>query len=83
MTAPASPTFSPTLSQTFSQTYTEARAKFLAAADAAGLAVHSQAHPMRGHDGEALALDVVRDGPADAAALLLPGTWRGPRYRSG
>ena len=63
MTAPAQ--------DSFSQTYTEARAKFLAAADAAGLAVHSQAHPMRGHDGEALALDVVRDGPADAAALLL------------
>ena len=55
----------------FSQTYAEARAKFLAAADAAGLAVHSQAHPMLGHDGEALALDGVRDGPADARALLL------------
>ena len=55
----------------FSQTYAEARAKFAAAADAAGLDLHSHAHPMRGHDGEALAMDVVRDGPADAAAVLL------------
>ena len=55
----------------FSQTYQEARAKFLAAADAAGLAVQSHAHPMRGHDGEALAMDVVRDGPVNASALLL------------
>lgn len=55
----------------FSQTYAEARAKFLAAADAAGLDVHSHAHPMVGHDGEALAMDVARDGPADARAVLL------------
>ncbi len=55
----------------FSQTYAEARAKFAAAADAAGLDLHSHAHPMRGHDGEALALDLVRDGPADAKAVLL------------
>ena len=61
----------PAARDSFSQTYTEARAKFGAAADAAGLDVHSQAHPMRGHDDEALALDVVRDGPADATALLL------------
>ena len=55
----------------FSQTYAEARSKFLAAAAAAGLAVQSQIHPLRGHDGEALALDVVRDGPADAHQVLL------------
>ena len=61
----------PAARDNFSQTYTEARAKFGAAADAAGLDVHSQAHPMRGHDDEALAMDVVRDGPADATALLL------------
>ena len=60
-----------TVSQTFSQTYAEARRKFLAAAEAAGLDAHSHAHPMLGHDGEALAMDVVRDGPADATALLL------------
>ncbi|MBI5259691.1 MAG: DUF2817 domain-containing protein [Burkholderiales bacterium] len=55
----------------FAQTYAEARGKFLAAADAAGLDVHSHPHPMLGRDGEALAMDVVRDGPADAKAVLL------------
>lgn len=59
------------MTDTFSQTYAEARAKFLAAADAAGLAVHSHPHPLLGHDGEALAMDVVRDGPADAPAVLV------------
>ncbi len=55
----------------FSQSYAEARGKFLAAAEAAGLDVQAHAHPLLGRDGEALALDVVRDGPADAQALLL------------
>ena len=55
----------------FSQSYAEARGKFLAAADAANLDVHSHSHPMLGRDGETLALDVVRDGPADAKSLLL------------
>jgi Protein of unknown function (DUF2817) len=55
----------------FAQSYTEARGKFLAAADAAGLDVESHAHPMLGRDGEALALDVVLDGPRHAAALLI------------
>jgi len=55
----------------FAQTYAEARGKFIAAAEAAGLAVHSHPHPLLGHDGEALAMDVVRDGPADAPAVLL------------
>ena len=55
----------------FAQTYAEARAKFLAASDAAGLAVTSHAHPLPGHDGEALAMDVVRDGATDAPSLLL------------
>lgn len=57
--------------QNFSQSYVEARAKFLAAAEAAKLDVHSHPHPMLGRDGEALAMDVLRDGPADAAAVLL------------
>ena len=56
---------------TFSQSYAEARAKFLQAADDAGLAVESHVHPMRGRDDEQLAMDVVRDGPADADKLLL------------
>ncbi len=59
------------VSVNFSQTYREARNKFLAEADVAGLDVHSHLHPMLGRDGEQLAMDVVRDGPADAAALLI------------
>jgi len=55
----------------FSQSYAEARGKFLAAADRAGLDVHSHIHPVLGRDGETLAMDVVRDGPDDAQRLLL------------
>ena len=55
----------------FAQSYAEARTKFLASAQAAGLAVQSHAHPLPGRDGEALAMDVARFGPADAQALLL------------
>jgi hypothetical protein len=55
----------------FSQSYAEARQKFLAAADHAGLRVEHQIHPLRGSAGEELALDVVRDGPADADTVLL------------
>ncbi len=55
----------------FSASYAEARQKFLSAAASAGLAVESHAHPLRGRDGEALAMDVVLDGPADATALLI------------
>jgi hypothetical protein len=55
----------------FAQTYAEARGKFLAAAAAAGLPVETHPHPLPGRDGELLALDVVRDGPADARHLLV------------
>ena len=55
----------------FAQTYAEARGKFLAAAEAAGLDSQAHVHPLLGRDGETLALDVVRDGPADAQALLV------------
>lgn len=55
----------------FSQTYPEARAKFIAAAEAAGLDLQPHPHPMLGQHGEPLAMDVVRDGPADAPAVLL------------
>ena len=55
----------------FAQTYAEARAKFLSAAEAAGLDVESHVHPMLGRDGEALAMDVVRSGPRDARAVLI------------
>ncbi|HEU5295617.1 MAG TPA: M14 family metallopeptidase [Burkholderiaceae bacterium] len=57
--------------ESFAQSYAEARQKFLAAAQAAGLSVHSHEHPRRGRDGEVLAMDVARLGPADAAALLV------------
>jgi hypothetical protein len=60
-----------TSSRFFSQSYAEARGKFLAAAEAAGLDVHSHVHPLLGRDGETLAMDVARFGPADAPRLLL------------
>jgi hypothetical protein len=62
---------SASVSRHFAQSYAQAREKFLAAAEAADLDVVSHAHPMRGRDGEALAMDVVRDGPADARGLLI------------
>ena len=55
----------------FSQTYAEARTAFLAAATAAGLPSDALVHPLTGRDREALAIDVVRDGRADAEHLLL------------
>ena len=55
----------------FAQTYAQARAKFLAAAEAAGLDVQAHPHPLRGRDGEPLAMDVARCGPADAPAVLV------------
>lgn len=67
----AVPTAPDAASASFSATYAEARAKFLAAAAARGLAVASHEHPLKGIDGETLALDVARDGPPDAAAVLI------------
>ena len=55
----------------FSKSYAEARQKFLDAAQAAGLKVQSHHHPRPGRDGESLAMDVVREGPADAKNLLI------------
>jgi hypothetical protein len=57
--------------QAFSETYEEARRKFIEAAQAAGLKVESKIHPQRGVQGEELAMDVVCDGPANAANVLL------------
>jgi hypothetical protein len=55
----------------FAQTYAQARAKFLAAAEAAGLDVESHVHPLVGRDGETMALDVALDGAPDARRLLI------------
>ena len=55
----------------FAGSYTQARQKFLDAAAGAGLLVESKLHPLKGRDGEDLAMDVARDGPADAGNLLV------------
>lgn len=59
------------VSEAFSARYAQARRKFLEAAAAAGLALESRAHPLKGVDGEDLALDVAWEGPRDAQALLV------------
>ncbi len=55
----------------FAQSYAQARGKFLGAVEAAGLDVESHAHPMRGRDGEPLAMDVVLEGAKGARSLLI------------
>ena len=55
----------------FAQSYAQARSQFLAAAEAAGLAVMSHRHPLLGRDGEVLAMDVARHGGAGAQAVLI------------
>ncbi len=55
----------------FAQSYAEARDKFFAAARRRELGVETHVHPLAGRDGEMLAMDVARDGPADARALLI------------
>jgi hypothetical protein len=55
----------------FAPTYAQARQKFLQAAGAAGLAVQSRPHPLRGLEGEELAMDVALDGDPGASRLLV------------
>lgn len=55
----------------FAGSYGQARRKFLDAATALALPVESHRHPLPGSEGEELAMDVVRDGPAGAANLLI------------
>ena len=57
--------------QAFASNYAQARARFLEAAATAGLPLQSHPHPLPGSEGEALALDVARDGPPDADKLLI------------
>lgn len=55
----------------FSPTYAQARIKFLGAARDAGLRVDSKLHPLKGREGEDLAMDVAMDGDDGAARLLI------------
>ena len=55
----------------FASSYARARVQFLEAAATAGLSIESHPHPLPGREGEALALDVVRDGSPDADRLLV------------
>jgi hypothetical protein len=57
--------------EAFSPSYALARRKFLQGCVAAGLTVDAHPHPLKGKDGEDLAMDVAYDGPADAQQLLL------------
>ena len=59
------------ISHAFSSNYAQARVRFLEAAATAGIHVQSHAHPLKGRDGEDLAMDVARDGPLDAQNLLI------------
>ena len=56
---------------TFSDTYSAARAKLLEAAASAGAQCMAHVEPGLGVQGETLAMDVVRSGPADAQRVLL------------
>ncbi len=55
----------------FSPDYRTARIRFLAACAGHGLMVESCLHPLHGPAGEALAIDVARRGPPDAAQWLV------------
>ena len=57
--------------EAFSSSYLQARARFLEAARSAGLEVDSRLHPLKGLDGEDLAMDVALDGPPAANRLLI------------
>ena len=57
--------------EAFSSRYVLARQKFLQACASAGLGVRSHAHPLKGRDGEELAMDVALDGKPDAERLLI------------
>ena len=57
--------------EAFSPRYALARQKFLHGCASAGLTVQSHAHPRKGRDGEALAMDVALDGDAQADRLLI------------
>lgn len=55
----------------FSKSYASARVKFLEATAAAGMALRSFEHPLKGVEGESLAVDVALDGAPDAQNLFV------------
>ena len=55
----------------FAETYAEAREKFLGHASQAGLSIQTYVHPLRGREGETLAMDVALQGPANAREMLV------------
>ena len=57
--------------QAFAPSYAQARELFLQAAHDRGLAVDTRPHPLPGRDGEAMAMDVVWDGPARVSRVLI------------
>lgn len=59
------------VAEAFSPSYALARRKFLQGGVAAGLTVDTHPHPLKGKDGEDLAMDVAYDGPPDAQNLLM------------
>ncbi len=59
------------IGEAFASRYFLSRQKFLQACANAGLAVASHLHPLKGRDGEELAMDVALDGSPDAERLLL------------
>ncbi|MEN9539394.1 MAG: hypothetical protein RLZZ126_1629 [Pseudomonadota bacterium] len=59
------------LVEAFSASYAEARVKFLEAAARAGCSIESHEHPLKGRDGETLAMDVARLGAPDAERVML------------
>jgi len=55
----------------FSDSYAQARARFIEAAQARGAQLGSYSLPLRGAQGEALAMDVSVQGPAQASRVLM------------
>lgn len=55
----------------FSSRYAAARVKFLEAAASAGMVLRSFEHPLKGVDGETLAMDIALDGSIDAENLFI------------
>ncbi len=59
------------MSNGLSSSYAVSRRRFLDAAGEAGAEVTTYDHPLRGLDGEELAIDVASNGPTDADAVLV------------